>query len=1710
MIPGKWRQSNVRPTGKGFYYSKRAGSARSHSLLRPSVSRPERVSYAIMCFGAGSIMGLPQWDSGYQDNVRFNFLSLLLSVQSLLFLCNQMVPAWGNEFEQGANVPTQQNAKSVEPTIVDASALNHNSTLNLPLNSTTVIDFANSQTVTIGDLINGGTLVFASSNPAITSASVFSSAIINQATASMLTSAAQLNIGGFFPISNLLLSSASSFVNQGNISASGNLSIAAAGQIINNGSIISQSNLNMSAASLANTQLLSAMQNVNLQIANIQNQGQILSALGNINITSTAAAGTIANSLSTSGLASILGDIQLNNIAGLISAQNGVVNIRDLMYNGTAELNIDGGNIVCRELNLNNGNGNIVAHIASTNGIVNTIGSCASLSVQDQNLTLGNLQISGDPTYFNNTGDITISGNIQVGAALSIIAAQNIKTTNAVSLITTSGGTGQGHKIYMVAGANITAGAGPSNSIGATPPVVGAATAPVSIDMTTPGVGGEIDLSASPNLTISSASTCLGCAGGNIVLAAFNDGAGTGGLIKMASPTPITTGTRLVSASASGTAGNISIFAGAQAGNNVIGEIDARGSSSATSGSISIAAAQPTSSDGKSIQFGVNGEIISNNSFTAGIVSKSSINLHHNVYGSAINITTGGNIESIAGVIAQITTPGNQPNATVINQSGTFVYTVDSIDSLLTKISTSTNSVVATKTISLVPGSSPLSIAISPDGLRLYVADTSLNLLHVYDANTLVELTPAAPTGAAPRSIAISPDGKQVFVANQNSNTISVHDSMTLATTQVIATTGSPVSVIYNAANSSIYAALSSNNTLFGFDMLNNKTLTPVALAAVPTSIGPCPCGTKLFVATPQSGVLQGVSLIGAPIVNIPIANGNQVNALAITPNGAYAYMTEPTSTQLTLVQTLTSSVHQSIPLNVNAQVNGAYAGFVGSNPVAYVPNGKQVAVVQTPALLAPNITLDAGGKIAVAAGIAGTSTNLTSNSGASTVVTSISNFISSGANTKTGPLQYATTNSITFNGPVSAPLADFHAMYGTFTNNSTIDITGPVLALAAPTVVNNGLMKLTGVAGARTFFQAPSGALQVVLGSGSQIISDSAAKNGLIDFNPAKGTAITVSGAGSLSANLATRVDGNSEIYSTNISIGSLIGGFRTLAKPASLSLITQSGNIDIIESINTSSLTKSGGNIYVQAAGGAITTAASPPAVDFNSDSAAGPGTRAGNITLISKNGIFINGGLTANGSAGSNGGSITLLTSGNIAQCNCGGGGISASSTGGSGGTVTLQGKLLGIYGLNPDTSSISVSSDVGAGGTINAQSTDTTNRLTVACPTCNGFAGSLTANGSSGGRINLATNSGFEVKAGGTVSATGSTGVGGILQIMGNPGQTLNAIIDGNVLARNTADTSGVVGFNSFFEGGVNLSGSGTLHGGGTVAFGNLDPSTGLPINAAIFPASTDFTYGSITANLGGSLIGNTISVGRAPLPQSKAPVLQSADKAVAAPLNIPSLLANTTIIPTDQTPEALQTTVRNFPKDVTPDGRGIATALAFNSDVAALSAQGITASQGANSTLTIDYGNVLFIAQEKISINTRLGTLELTPGNIVFLMVDGDSFNVLNLHDEFYNSPIITAGNRSTEFGVGQAILVSSSKAVQNSNQIAFRQEEKLFSNGQILMRSAQFSWTSAISSISKLKSMQSSDQITERKAIAQILKNAAIFSLVGSRFGPYK
>jgi len=99
-------------------------------------------------------------------------------------------------------------------------------------------------------------------------------------------------------------------------------------------------------------------------------------------------------------------------------------------------------------------------------------------------------------------------------------------------------------------------------------------------------------------------------------------------------------------------------------------------------------------------------------------------------------------------------------------------------------IETVTNAVIATVPV----GFSPFGVAVTPDGSKVYVANSSSNTVSVIDTVTNAVIA-TVPVGLGAAGVAVTPDGNKVYVANEGSNTVSVIDT---ATNTVI---GSPIPV---------------------------------------------------------------------------------------------------------------------------------------------------------------------------------------------------------------------------------------------------------------------------------------------------------------------------------------------------------------------------------------------------------------------------------------------------------------------------------------------------------------------------------------------------------------------------------------------------------------------------------------------------------------------------------------------------------------------------------------------------------------------------------------------------------------------------------------------------------------------------------------------------------------------------------------------------
>lgn len=104
---------------------------------------------------------------------------------------------------------------------------------------------------------------------------------------------------------------------------------------------------------------------------------------------------------------------------------------------------------------------------------------------------------------------------------------------------------------------------------------------------------------------------------------------------------------------------------------------------------------------------------------------------------------------------------GSRPHGIAVSPDGERIYVVNSSHESVSVIDAKSQRIQN----SIVLGGFPLGVAVSPDGTRVYVGDNSqsLNVLHVIDTATL-RVVAAVPTGRGSHGIAVSPDGKRVRV----------------------------------------------------------------------------------------------------------------------------------------------------------------------------------------------------------------------------------------------------------------------------------------------------------------------------------------------------------------------------------------------------------------------------------------------------------------------------------------------------------------------------------------------------------------------------------------------------------------------------------------------------------------------------------------------------------------------------------------------------------------------------------------------------------------------------------------------------------------------------------------------------------------------------------------------------------------------------------
>jgi len=229
------------------------------------------------------------------------------------------------------------------------------------------------------------------------------------------------------------------------------------------------------------------------------------------------------------------------------------------------------------------------------------------------------------------------------------------------------------------------------------------------------------------------------------------------------------------------------------------------------------------------------------------------------------------------------------------------------------------------------------SLAISPDGAMLYVADNLADgaVRLVTLASGTFASSAAFGTGLVPQAVAVSPDDTKLYVAI-NDPTKSTPDFIAVLDPHSGAPIASPITVGAGAALAGItfspdgktaYVADRGTNAVSVIDTASDTVTKQISGLNSPTAIAVSPDGTKVLVANGGDHTVTMIDVSGtATPESIAIAGpaGATLAGITISPDGSHAYVADPSANEIT-------EIGDSVALTIAIAGNGL--GSVTSSP---------------------------------------------------------------------------------------------------------------------------------------------------------------------------------------------------------------------------------------------------------------------------------------------------------------------------------------------------------------------------------------------------------------------------------------------------------------------------------------------------------------------------------------------------------------------------------------------------------------------------------------------------------------------------------------------------------------------------------------------------------------------------------------------------------
>jgi hypothetical protein len=658
---------------------------------------------------------------------------------------------------------------------------------------------------------------------------------------------------------------------------------------------------------------------------------------------------------------------------------------------------------------------------------------------------------------------------------------------------------------------------------------------------------------------------------------------------------------------------------------------------------------------------------------------------------------------------------------------------------------------------------------------------------------------------------------------------------------------------------------------------------------------------------------------------------------------------------------------------------------------------------------------------------------------------------------------------------------------------------TGTITASGGMTLFTNGIIDLQGSISSRLSLKISrpglSQDLGIVMHDGSTISSS----HGSLLFNTGFLGAVSISGEGVLTSGRFGNVEFLNVGGSLNVQAKAING--KVIATGSAVSIATTSGDLNVgsIFPISPSAAT-TGGPVLLSAGGGTLTVR-----------NVASVGLlHGGSISLYGSKGIKA--GIVSTSALLGHAGTISLRSPHDIEVKL-----LSASSVLGKGGQITADADNLFVSHKDFLGNSISAASVFSNGGSINIKVDHT---FTVGSVTSNGTKGNINVNGAIDGGYVTITGPAIEVN--GSVTANGGSGAGGRILLQNPQVPVFIVRIDGLVQAKNDADDSGRVGINTGACCMVaQLLGTGTLHGGEFVSFGNIARTSLRPLST---PGGD--LYRSDKVNISNRFLSNP-GICVVP-PEPEAPDNQtevnSGDLTDGSSSNLGGRIATDTTfvgISTDSTqrnPPSSFPGQGNHTDSDPPQPEQVLDGISeFNAGViSTLQNSGLNVALGpVANILRLLQGQLLITPGSQVGVQTNEGQVNIAPGATALVMETGNDVAVYNLNDHKVGDVNVIVGNRKLTVAPGQELVLTrmhnaAFDKVNPGTHIAYRNPKKIRVNPDVTAFYSEFSIASAITADRGMRRLMSSSDPKERNLASRLMKMAAIRQMVAQNSGPYR